>query len=91
MLNIEDSSVSYNHYLASVIRDSGLSCEVYLADKKLGNQFSFAEKKGISFAVLCGADEKNSDTITLKNMSTRENFKKIDLTEALRKIKDSRK
>ncbi len=89
ILNFEDSTVSHNHYLASVIRESGLSCEVYLASKKLGNQFSFAEKKGISFAVLCGADEKNSDTVTLKNMTTRENFNKISLTEAIRIIKDN--
>ena len=84
----EGSSISHNHYLASVIRDSELSCEVYLADKKLGNQFNFAEKKGIAFAILCGADEKTSDTVTLKNMATRENLTKISLLEAIRKIKD---
>lgn len=89
ILNFEDSSVSHNHYLASVIRDSGLSCEVYLTSKKLGNQFSFAEKKGISFALLCGTDEKNSDTVTLKNMTTRENFNKIKLIEAIQIIKDN--
>jgi len=90
VLNIEGSSVAHNHYLASVIRDSELSCEVYLANKKIGNQFGFAEKKGISFAILCGADEKSSDTVTLKNISTRENFKEISLTEAIRKIKEFR-
>lgn len=87
VLNTEGSSTAHNHYLASVIRDSELSCEVYLADKKIGNQFNFAEKKGIVFAVLCGPNEILSETIMLKNMTTRETFSKISLTEAVSIIK----
>lgn len=90
VLNIEGSSVAHNHFLASVIRDSGLSCEVYLADKKIGNQFGFAEKKSISFAILCGSDEISSDKVTLKNITTRENFNKISLNKAIKIIKESR-
>ena len=90
VLNIEGSSVAHNHYLASVIRDSDLSCEVYLADKKIGNQFGFAEKKGISFAILCGDDEISSDKVTLKNISTRENINNISLNEAINLIKEYR-
>lgn len=90
VLNIEGSSVAHNHYMASVIRNSELSCEVYLADKKIGNQFGFAEKKGIHFAILCGADEINLDKVTLKNLSTRESFNKISLNDAITIIKESR-
>ena len=90
ILNIDDSSVPYNHYLASAIRDTGLSCEVYLGTRKIGNQFSFAEKKGIAFAVLCGPEERNSNTVTLKNLSTRENFNRISLGEAMKLIKMTR-
>ena len=90
VLNVEGSSIAHNHYLASAIRDSGLSCEVYLADKKIGNQFGFAEKKGISFAILCGDDEISSDKVTLKNISTRENINNISLNEAINLIKEYR-
>ena len=90
VLNIEGSSVSHNHFIASLIRDSGLSCEVYLADKKIGNQFGFADKKGISFAILCGPDEIDADKVTLKNINTRENFNKINLGEAIDIIRKAR-
>jgi len=91
IMNIENSSVAYNHYLASILRDSDLSCEVYLENKKLGNQFGFAEKKGIHFAIICGEDEKNSNTVNLKNISTRENFNEITINDAIKIIKENRR
>lgn len=86
ILNIESSSVAHNHFLASVVRASNLSCEVYLENKKLGNQFSFAEKKGIGFAIICGKDEEELNTVNLKNISTRESFNKISIEEAIKTI-----
>lgn len=90
VLNIEDSSIAHNHNLASMLRDKNLSCEVYLENKKLGNQFSFAEKKGIAYAIICGKDELISDTVNLKNISTRENFNKITIKEAIKIISANR-
>jgi len=87
VINMDKTLQSYYHKLAAVIRDSGLSCEVYLDTKKIGNQFSFAEKKGIPYAILCGTEEYNSNTVTLKNLLTRENFNKISLNNAISLIK----
>ncbi|MCK5672132.1 MAG: histidine--tRNA ligase [Spirochaetales bacterium] len=86
ILNIESSSVAHNHFLASVVRESNLSCEVYLENKKLGNQFSFAEKKGIEFAIICGKEEQELNIVNLKNISTRENLNKISIEEAIKII-----
>lgn len=91
VLNIEGSSIAHNHSIASKIRDSQLSCEVYLENKKLGNQFIFAEKKGIPFAIICGPDEQETNTVNLKNISTRENFNKITIEEAIKIINDKQK
>jgi len=90
VLNISDSSIANNHLIASKIREEGLSCEVYLNNKKIGQQFGFAEKKGINFAVICGQEEQESNTVTLKNISTRENYNKISLQKAISLIRNSR-
>jgi histidyl-tRNA synthetase len=87
VLNMDKTLLPHYHKIASVIRDSGLACEVYLDSKKMGNQFSFADKKGISYAILCGTEEHSSNTVTLKNLATRENHDKIPLDEAIVLIK----
>jgi len=89
ILNISDSSTANNHFIASKIREKGLSCEVYLNNKKIGQQFGFAEKKGIKFALIYGQEEQESNTVTLKNISTRENYNKISLEKAVKIIKES--
>ncbi len=89
ILNISDSSTANNHFIASKIREKGLSCEVYLNNKKIGQQFGFAEKKGIKFALIYGQEEQESNTVTLKNISTRENYDKISLEKAVKIIKES--
>ena len=87
---MDQSLQPHYHKLASIIRDSGLSCEVYLDTKKMGNQFRFAEKKGISYAILCGTEEYSTNTVTLKNLSTRENYNKIAIDKAIELIKNEK-
>ncbi len=89
ILNISDSTIGNKHFIASKIREADLSCEVYLNNKKIGQQFSYAEKKGIKFAVIYGKEEQESKTVSLKNISTRENYDKISLEKAIKIIKES--
>ncbi len=90
ILNFDGSSISHNHRIASVVREAGLSCEVYHSGKKLGSQFAYSEKKDIAFSVICGPDELESDSVTLKNIATRETFNKITLSKAIEIIKEFR-
>jgi histidyl-tRNA synthetase len=87
IFNIEGSSIANNHYLASILREEDISCEVYLDTRKIGQQYSFAEKKGIKYTIISGMDEQNSNSVTLKNIITKENYSKIALKEAIRIIK----
>ena len=89
VLNINDSTIGNKHFIASKIREAGLSCEVYLKNKKIGQQFSYAEKKGIRFAVIFGKGEQESETVSLKNISTRENYDKISMEKAIKIIQAS--
>jgi histidyl-tRNA synthetase len=72
--------------LATELRNSGISTELYYEPAKLEKQFKYAESKGISFAVILGQEEKQSGTVKLKNLKTREQ-EDISKTELITKIK----
>ena len=76
------------HRIAGMFRAEGISSEVYPEGKKLGQQFSFAEKKGIPVGIFCGEEEIQSDTLTVKNLVTRENFEKLSREKAVAKIRE---
>lgn len=83
VFNLDDRMTAYYHFLAENIRSAGLSCEVQLQSQKLGKQFSWAEKRGIRLAFICGEDEKASGKVSVKNIATRESRNMIDLEEAV--------
>ncbi len=72
--------------LATELRNSGISTELYYEPAKLEKQFKYAESKNISFAVILGQEEKQSGTVKLKNLKTREQ-EDIPKTELITKIK----
>ncbi len=82
----DQSLLGYYHRLAQGLRDAGFSAEVYPEPRKLGQQFSYAEKKGIPIAVICGPDEKESGTINCKDLRNRESFEAAGLTDAVGEI-----
>lgn len=57
--------------LADVLRDAGISCEVFPdAGKKLGKQFEYANKKMIPFVCAVGSNEMQSGVYAVKNLAT---------------------
>lgn len=74
------------HKIAETLRDNGVSCEVFPEEKKLGQQFSYAEKKGIPFAVFFGEDEKRENRVTLKDLGIRKNYDCPSLEDCIRII-----
>ena len=47
-------------------------CELYPVAAKFGKQLEYADKKGITYAVILGDSEKETNTYILKNMKTGE-------------------
>lgn len=68
------------------LRSAGIAVELYTGSQALEGQLKYAASKGIAYAVIIGSEEVSSDTITLKNLSTREQFDKISQTEAITKL-----
>ncbi|MFH2019624.1 MAG: histidine--tRNA ligase [bacterium] len=59
--------------LSKQLRDSGLSAELYPnPNDKIDKQFKYADKKDIPFVLVVGEEELKNNTITLKNLATRE-------------------
>ncbi len=65
-------TLDYTLSVAKKIRSSGIACETYLGEGKLGKKFGYADKLGIPYAIVLGEDEMNAGTITLKDMRTGE-------------------
>ena len=87
ILNMEDSLMGRYFDLARRLREEGISAEIFLESRKMKNQFAFAEKKTIPFALICGPDEAARNLVSLKNLETRESFDMISLEKAAEILK----
>ncbi len=54
--------------LAAELRAGGVRTELYLQDKNVGKQMSYADKKGIPLVALLGADEIAAGTVKFKRL-----------------------
>jgi len=64
-----------NHILPIItkIRRQGISAEIYPeAGAKMKKQMSYADNKNVPYVAIIGEDEMNSNSISLKNMTTGE-------------------
>jgi histidyl-tRNA synthetase len=58
--------------LAAALRSTGLQVELYPEPDKLGKQFKYAASRGIRFVLVMGADERERQQVTIKNLETGE-------------------
>ena len=74
------------------IRDSNINAEVFLDSKKnLGKQLTFANKRELSVAVICGENEFNENTVTIKSLKgvkgeNNKTFPKENLIDEVKKL-----
>lgn len=68
----------------NILRDKGINSEIIPSiDMKLEKQLKYADKKGIKWLIVIGPDEKEKDTVILKNLETghQEEIKLNDLVD----------
>lgn len=73
--NMGDKEVSYVLPIAAALRAEGVACEVYPDNKKLKNQFEYADRKRIPYLAIVGDSEVSEGTVTIKNLATGEQRK----------------
>lgn len=67
--DLRQKSIEYSTALSS----AGVSTELYLDENtKLEKQLKYADKKQIPYVIIIGPDEAKNNTVTLRNMKTRE-------------------
>ncbi len=61
--------------LMQALRGRHISCELYHEHAKFDKQFKYAEKKGIRFAIIIGAQELQDEVCSVKKLATGEQTK----------------
>ena len=67
---VMDQKYLKNYYeLVDLLRKNNINAEIFLDSKKnLGKQLTYANKREIPVAVICGENEFNNSTVTIKNL-----------------------
>lgn len=84
--NDENLNVQYQE-VAAKLRKEGISVEVFPDTVKINKQYSVTDKKQIPWGIMLSSNSETANTITLKNLKTREIFESISIEDAARKIK----
>ena len=82
----ENLNVQYQE-LAAKLRKEGISVEVFPDTVKINKQYSVTDKKQIPWGIMLSSKSETANTITLKNLKTREIFEAISIEDAAKKIK----
>ncbi|MBD1140821.1 histidine--tRNA ligase [Pelagibacterales bacterium SAG-MED39] len=67
---VMDEKYLKNYYeIVDQLRDNNINAEVFLSTKKnLGKQLELANKRELTIAIICGENEFNDNTVTIKNL-----------------------
>ena len=67
---VMDEKYLKNYYeIVDQLRDNNINAEVFLSTKKnLGKQLDLANKRELTVAIICGENEFNDNTVTIKNL-----------------------
>jgi histidyl-tRNA synthetase len=69
--NLGDKESKAAFGLLQQLRDRGIAAELYHEQAKFDKQFKYAEKKGIRYAVIIGADELTAGQCNLRDLQDR--------------------
>ena len=76
--------------MARRLREAGINTEVYLETAKLGNQLTYADRKGFRIALIAGENEFAKDTVQVKNLAAK-SARDVPLAELLQAVQTTLK
>ena len=87
-INCGEKETAYCLPLVAKARQAGIRTEIYPDAAKMKKQMSYANAKGIAFVALAGENEMNEGKVTLKNMTSGEQFT-VDAAQMLSIVQQS--
>ena len=72
MVNFGGEDELYGLKTLAAMRSRGISAEMYPESAKMKKQMGYADKRGVRFVALAGENERQSNSITIKDMSSGE-------------------
>jgi histidyl-tRNA synthetase len=75
--HFDEQSMNYGLGVLQTLRDKGIASEIYPDYVKIQKQLDYANKKMIPYVIIIGSEEVKSGQLTIKNMKTGEQEKKI--------------
>src|SRR6185369_10921544 len=76
--------------LAATLRAAGINTEVYLETAKLGNQLTYADRKGFRIALIAGENEFAKDMVQVKNLAAK-SARDVPLAELVQAVQTTLK
>ena len=90
---VMDQKYLKNYYeILDLLRQNNINAEIFLDSKKnLGKQLTFANKRQLPVAIICGENEFKDNTVTIKNLKgvkgeNNKTFSKKDLINEVKKL-----
>ena len=70
-----NDSKEYSIYITNLLRMNGFNVDIDSMDRKIANNFKQADRLNTKYVIIIGEDEVNTKTLTIKNNSTKEEYK----------------
>ena len=93
LICVMDQKYLKNYYeIVELLRENNINAEVFLSTKKnLGKQLDLANKRELPVAIICGENEFNDNTVTIKNLQgvkgeNNQTIPKADLINEVKKL-----
>jgi histidyl-tRNA synthetase len=88
VVNFDEARLGDYQRIARVLRAAGVAVEVYPDAKKVGQQLSYAEKRGFKLAVIAGDREFAAGVWNVKNLAKREEaaVPEVELVERIKRL-----
>ncbi|NMB36729.1 MAG: histidine--tRNA ligase [Bacteroidales bacterium] len=84
--NMGEKEAAFCVPVAASLRRAGIACEIYPDNARLRKQFEYADKKGIPYLAIVGANEVAENSVTLKNLASGEQ-QLLKVSEIVEKLK----
>jgi len=85
IIHFDKPSMQYGLGVVNALRQAGIKTEIYPDQAKIKKQFTYADKKNITYTIIIGSEEMATNTLTFRNMQTGEE-EKLQVEEIIEKL-----